>query len=422
MSRVGTSSITITDVADGYSPVKGSDYFDGTGRYVSYIFRASTGPLSAPTTGSGSYNGTTESVPSSWSNNPVSVSGSITWVSKTTYTQALDTGVASSIWNDNGWSAPTKFYEKGDTGTAGTSTYTANVYYRGSTAPGKPLTSTGSYNFSTSTLTPPTGYDSVVALQAVTTELSNITSSSTATDQDLNNLLSAVVATYMAGDINNDNTIDVSDILLANKAALGIAVTPAEEAWIDTYIITPMLADMTTYGSYFTAEDWSVDVPTGTDPLYVSKATFSVAGSTGTSANVPWSIPVIMAQDGPSGAGFYRYGSDIGTWPSAAEADDNFLSAAGRAAIQDDVFTIYESNDPTVSSTRRYTGSAWVTAILLIDGDMIATGTIVSDRLATGAITADMVTTGTGDDRIEISNTSIKVYNGGTLRVKIGLL
>jgi len=31
-----------------------------------------------------------------------------------------------------------------------------------------------------------------------------------------------------------------------------------------------------------------------------------------------------------------------------------------------------------------------------------------------------MVTTGTGNDRIEITNTAIKVYNGGVLRVKIG--
>ena len=74
--------------------------------------------------------------------------------------------------------------------------------------------------------------------------------------------------------------------------------------------------------------------------------------------------------------------------------------------------------------------STWVSAGELIDGSLVVTGTLAADRIqansitasqiATGAITANMVTTGTGNDRIEITNTAIKVYNGGVLRVKIG--
>ena len=147
----------------------------------------------------------------------------------------------------------------------------------------------------------------------------------------------------------------------------------------------------------------------------------------------PGSNSTVPGPTGTSGAGFYRYGSTTGAWPSTSTANSYLLSAAGRVVVQDDVLTIYKTTDPTVSSTRRYTGSAWVTSVLLIDGDMIATGTIAGDRIVansltvdtaqiTGDLAADRITTGTGSSRIEISNTNIKVYNNGTLRVKIGLL
>jgi hypothetical protein len=60
------------------------------------------------------------------------------------------------------------------------------------------------------------------------------------------------------------------------------------------------------------------------------------------------------------------------------------------------------------------------TGTTVIDGGRITTNTIDADAIVVGAITADMVTTGTGTSRIEISNSSIKVYNDGILRVVIG--
>ena len=125
---------------------------------------------------------------------------------------------------------------------------------------------------------------------------------------------------------------------------------------------------------------------------------------------------------GPAGAGFFRYGINETSWPATATASGYLNSAADRTVVQDDVLTIFGSTTSHITETRRYDGSAWVAADFLIHGDMIVEGTIVSSRLATGAITADMVTTGTGYERIEISNTSIKVYNNNILRVKIGLL
>jgi len=251
---------------DGYTPVKGADYYDGTGRYISYVFKTGASVPTTPTTGT--YNGTTETVPTNWSDDPVHTSGNITWVSKATYTQQLDSnGGASTTWNRSDWATPTKFYEKGDSGAD-------------STVPGPP------------------------------------------------------------------------------------------------------------------GSDSTVPGPTGN-----------------------------------AGAGFYRYGSSTGVWPSTSTANSYLSSAAGRAAVTDDVLTIYKTSDTTVSETRRYTGSTWVTAALLIDGDMIATGTIRGDRIVADTIDATHIESGsittdhidgkaifadniTIDDNIEFATTASGIVFG----------
>jgi t-SNARE complex subunit (syntaxin) len=198
----------------------------------------------------------------------------------------------------------------------------------------------------------------------------------------------------------------------------GFSQSPAGKNFIGTYVDTT-LAD-SSIPSHYT---WAAYVgANGTNGNDGSDGTNGSDGNNGTNGS-----------NGTSGAGFYRYGTSNGAWPSTSTANSYLLSAAGRVVVQDDVLTIYKTTDPTVSSTRRYTGSAWVTSVLLIDGDMIATGTIAGDRIVansltvdtaqiTGDLAADRITTGTGSSRIEISNTNIKVYNNGTLRVKIGLL
>ena len=99
--------------------------------------------------------------------------------------------------------------------------------------------------------------------------------------------------------------------------------------------------------------------------------------------------------------------------------------------------------DDTVLAGKMFRSSGadtWVAPGTLIDGSLVVNGTLAADKIqansltatqisagaitateiATGAISADMVTTGTGNDRIEITNTVIRVYNNNILRVKIG--
>lgn len=47
---------------------------------------------------------------------------------------------------------------------------------------------------------------------------------------------------------------------------------------------------------------WSITVPSGTDPLYVSTALANIQGTDGTDTTLNWSTPVILARDGADGA------------------------------------------------------------------------------------------------------------------------
>jgi len=215
--------------------------------------------------------------------------------------------------------------------------------------------------------------------------------------------------------------------------------SPTGKTYVGTYVDTTQ-ADSTNPAHYtwtkYVGEDGSNGTngsdgsdgnngSNGTDGSNGSNGTNGSDGSNGNNGS--------NGSNGTSGAGFYRYGTSNGAWPSTSTANSYLATAAGRSVVQDDVLTIYKTTNPTVGSTRRYTGSAWVTAALLIDGDMIATGTIMGDRIVansltvdtaniTGDLAANRITTGSGASRIEIGNTAIKVYNNGALRVKIGLL
>ena len=99
-------------------------------------------------------------------------------------------------------------------------------------------------------------------------------------------------------------------------------------------------------------------------------------------------------QDGSAGAGFYTLTLRSGVFPSDSLASADFVSAYGRNPVLDDHLT-YRNADGTASSTKRYNGSGWVAPIMLIHGDLLATGTVTGDRFKAGTeITAPVVSGG----------------------------
>lgn len=100
----------------GYTPVKGVDYFDGAnGSFVSFVYK--TGASVTGPTG-GSFDGTAEVMPvddnnNSWTDTPTASSTDTEWVSTTRYT-ATRAADGTVTWTNNGWSTPSKFYQKGE--------------------------------------------------------------------------------------------------------------------------------------------------------------------------------------------------------------------------------------------------------------------------------------------------------------------
>lgn len=102
------------------------------------------------------------------------------------------------------------------------------------------------------------------------------------------------------------------------------------------------------------------------------------------------------AISGQSGAGFYGSLYANIDW-TLAEANLRFTTLVGRPPVQYDIFTQTKS-DGTASESRSYKQGEWVAPSLLVNGDLIATGTVAGDRFIAG------------------TEISAPVINGGILR------
>lgn len=95
--------------------------------------------------------------------------------------------------------------------------------------------------------------------------------------------------------------------------------------------------------------------------------------------------------DGHPGAAFHRLVLRGGIFPSSTTATADFISAFGRSPVLDDVLT-YVNSDDSVASTKRYSGTTWITPGALFTGDILVKGTVAGDRFAAGTeMTAPIV-------------------------------
>ncbi|QPG06568.1 hypothetical protein IT774_05185 [Salinimonas marina] len=115
--------VTVYDGADGYTPQKNTDYFDGTdGAYVSTIFKVVTsgGAPAAPT--GGSFNGTTETVPTGWTDKSTYMGVGIEYKSTVRYYKTS----ASSNYTKSAWSTPAIATQIGVDGEDGLNIFLSN--------------------------------------------------------------------------------------------------------------------------------------------------------------------------------------------------------------------------------------------------------------------------------------------------------
>lgn len=98
--------------------------------------------------------------------------------------------------------------------------------------------------------------------------------------------------------------------------------------------------------------------------------------------------------DGEVGAGFYGSTYASISWATVA-TNIRFDDLVGRGPVNGDIFT-QTRTDGTDSQSRTYNGSSWVAPELLVNGSLIATGTIAGNRFIAGTeISAPLVTGGT---------------------------
>lgn len=93
--------------------------------------------------------------------------------------------------------------------------------------------------------------------------------------------------------------------------------------------------------------------------------------------------------DGETGAGFYGSTYDVIDWDTAT-ANARFTTLVGRAPVEYDIFTQARS-DGADSQSRSYKNGVWVNPELLVNGDIIATGTIAGDRIIAGSVNGNTI-------------------------------
>jgi hypothetical protein len=166
-------------------------------------------------------------------------------------------------------------------------------------------------------------------------------------------------------------------------------------------------------------DGWSGEVPAGSAPLYVSKGVAAADGTTGTDADITWSTPVVMAQDGSS--------VDIVFKRSATQPATPAPSSGVPATWYTDVDSVPASSDLLWSSvgTRDNASLNWVWQLpIQVEGGPGATGadallyyikptsgTAIKNGSGTLRVEAHWVQ---GGNDILLSSGSLKLYVGST--------
>jgi hypothetical protein len=136
--------------------------------------------------------------------------------------------------------------------------------------------------------------------------------------------------------------------------------------------------------------NWFTSIPAGTDPVYTSTATASIEGNSGVDSTLTWSPPVVIAQNGEKGIdggrGPGRWNIPVTILPtdntSAQAAWDND-STVPDPPIKDDQAWFYTDtqSNPTSQAVFIYNGISWFEQNEVIDGNLLVTDTITASKL-----------------------------------------
>lgn len=153
---------------------------------------------------------------------------------------------------------------------------------------------------------------------------------------------------------------------------------------------------------------WSTSIPSGTNPLYVIIATASSNTATDTIVSADWSSPVILAQDGGAGKGI----SSV-TEVYFAKANTTAPSAPSSTVTTNDptVYNAWNKALPTYSSSYPYYFTC--SEVLLSDGSRVWSTPVYAGALTTANQTAASAnsTAATANSTANAANTTANAAN-----------
>jgi hypothetical protein len=362
-----TAEVTATTNA---AAINGSD---GTSTFTAPIFRRSATALSAPTGGTFNFGTNTLTAPTDWYTAVPSGTDPI-YQATFQFSVSGDTGTVTA----GTWSTPVIIAENGvngDPGDDGLSTFVFPVYKRSDTEPDDPTG--GSYNFSTNTITPPTGWSASVPSGTDPIYISSTQaqiSGPTGTDSTLSWTAAILFVENGSNGVAGKSTFTAP---IFKRASSAPSAPTGGTFNFGTNTLTPPTS-------------WSITIPSGTDPIYQANFQFSVSGDTGTVTAGTWSAPVIIAENGtdgdPGGDGLstfvfpvYKRASSVPTSPSGGSYNfsTNAITAptGWSSSIPSGTDPIYASTTQAQITGPTGTDSSltWTTPIIFVqngtDGD-----------------------------------------------------
>ena len=282
-----TDTITTTNDGAIFNSLTGLDFSDGRSVAALQIYRRSPTPINSGFTG-GNFDFDTLSLtpPVNWSTSvpygtdPVYVTQAIASVSGTSGSSGTLT-----------WAQPQLLVPETQDGIAGKSTYQASIFKRGTSAPAKPGDNSGSFNFGTNTLLPPSGWSGAVP------------------DTGSGDVYVSSGVFSVNGDTGTDSTVSWSQpALLASDGLPGAAGVSVFTYNIYKRNPTPITLAPTggsyNFGTNSSVEPsgWSREIPPGTNPIYSCSTTASSTTPTGVDLSLTWSAPVEIIRNGEDGA------------------------------------------------------------------------------------------------------------------------
>tara|TARA_R110001606_G_scaffold350224_1_gene500324 strand:- start:797 stop:4195 length:3399 start_codon:yes stop_codon:yes gene_type:complete len=348
-------------------------------------------------------------------------------------------------------------------GSDGTSTFTAPIFRRSATALSAPTG--GTFNFGTNTLTAPTDWY-------------------TAVESGTDPIYQATFQFSVSGDTGTVTAGTWSTpVIIAENGVNG--TDGLSTFTFSVHRRYPSAPSTPTGGSYnFTSNtvtaptDWFEEVPSGTDPIYVSTTKAQISGATGTDSSLTWSAPVILAQNGIDGNpgdpgdpgaagprnadGYLYYSVSQALAPDSPSATSYNFVTGSFGGLTANWFTTPPTNtggdakywatywhvtEATFDGTQTRTfntpfnsvqfdglvtftnldlelDNASSTKITTINGGLLKTGTIEADRVRIDGVGINVVTNGTektliiGDDGV----TTVKINDLAVTQGKIANL